>query len=181
MISPLPRYLHAPCCEDGEGHISNLEEVDYKSNLEEAVLSCRRNLKDFAFRQGVSSIRTICPWSQPRKIDDNLWPSNPVHMNERGYSALADLVLAAVQQNGGLDLNTNTNGRRGGSGSGEGSQGPGSGGGGSGGRLDTAPSGGPPRMCRGRGGCGSGWRSRRRSPLHKLPTNYCILIYCKKV
>ena len=67
VISPLPRYLHTRSCEEGEGHISNLDDVDYKSNLEEAVLSRRRNLKDFAFRQGVKSVRTMCPWSEENR------------------------------------------------------------------------------------------------------------------
>ena len=137
-MSPLPRYLHTRCCEE-EDHISNLDDVDYKSNLEDAVLSCRRNLKDFAFRQGVRSVRTMFPWSQLKKIEDDLWPSDPVHMSERGYSALADLVLAAVQQNGGLDLNPNNSGRGGRNSSGDGSRGPGACGGG--GRLDATPSG----------------------------------------
>ena len=49
-------------------------------------------------------------------------------MREKGYSALADLVLAAVQQNGGLDLNPNNSGRRGVSSNGEGSRGTSTGG-----------------------------------------------------
>ena len=69
-----------------------------------------------------------------------MWPSDPVHMSERGYSALADLVLAAVQQNGGLDLNPN-NSRRGGRSS-SGGDGRGSGAVGGGGRLGATPSGG---------------------------------------
>ena len=69
-----------------------------------------------------------------------MWPSDPVHMSERGYSALADLVLAAVQQNGGLDLNPNNSGRGGRSSSG--GDGRGSGAVGGGGRLGATPSGG---------------------------------------
>ena len=156
-MSPLPRYLHTRCCEE-EDHISNLDDVDYKSNLEEAVLSCRRNLKDFAFRQGVRSVRTVCPWSQLKKIEDNLWPSDPVHMCDRGYTALAGLVLSGVQQNGGLDLNPNS-GRGGGSG---------------GGRLGATPSGGTPGPTRGCSGRGGGWRARpnykgRLSSSHIMP------------
>ena len=141
VMSPLPRYLHTRCCEE-EDHISNLDDVDYKSNLEEAVLSCRRNLKDFAFRQGVRSVRTMFPWSQLKKIEDDLWPSDPVHMCDRGYTALADLVLSAVQQNGGLDLNPNS-GRGGRSSSG--GDGRGSGAVGGGGRLGATPYRGAPR------------------------------------
>ena len=155
-MSPLPRYLHTRCCEE-EDHISNLDDVDYKSNLEDAVLSCRRNLKDFAFRQGVRSVRTMFPWSQLKKIEDDLWPSDPVHMCDRGYTALANQVLSAVQQNGGLDLNPNS-GREGRSSSGGDGRGSGAVGGGR--RLGATSSGGTPGLTRGRSGRGGGWRTR---------------------
>ena len=69
-------------------------------------------------------------------------------MCDRGYTALAGLVLSGVQQNGGLDLNPNS-GRGGGSGAV-----------GGGGRLGAAPSGGTPGPARGRSGRGGGWRAR---------------------
>ena len=69
-----------------------------------------------------------------------MWPSDPVHMSERGYSALADLVLAAVHQNGGLDLNPNSG--LGGRSSSRG-DGRGSGAVNGGGRLGATPSGAP--------------------------------------
>ena len=34
VISPLPRYLHTRCCEEGEGHISNRDDVDYKVQIQ---------------------------------------------------------------------------------------------------------------------------------------------------
>ena len=74
--------------------MSNLEDEDYKPNMDKAFLSCRRNLKDFAFlscrrnlkdfafRKGIKAVRVICPWSQLRRIEDDLWPDDPVHMYE---------------------------------------------------------------------------------------------------
>ena len=64
------------------------------------------------------------------------------------------LILAAVQQNGGLDLNPNNSGRRGVSSNGEGSRGTGTGGGGGGGGgcLDAAPTGHPRGAHPGRAG-----------------------------
>ena len=52
LISLLTRYLYDGCCLDPE-HVSNLGEDDYQSNLEEVILTCRLNLKDFSFRQGI--------------------------------------------------------------------------------------------------------------------------------
>ena len=103
MISPLPRYLKDRCCEDVE-HVSNLEEEDYSVNLEEAIMACRRNLKDFAFRNNIKNIRVICPWTQLKKMEDVLWEAGPVHMSATGYSVLAGLVLSTVKQNEGLNL-----------------------------------------------------------------------------
>ena len=77
LMSPLPRYLNSGCCT-AEEHTTNIKEADYKSNLENAVLACRRTLRDFTFRQGIREIRVICPWSQIQKMDGELW-ADPVH------------------------------------------------------------------------------------------------------
>ena len=52
---------------------------------------------------GVRNVRIICPWSQPRHITSGPC-TDPVHMGERGFSVLADLVLTGVKQNEGMDL-----------------------------------------------------------------------------
>ena len=90
IISPLLRYLKDKCCRDSD-HVANLEKINYRSNQEEVIHACRKNLKDFAFRQGVRNIRVICPWSKLKLMEDDLCPTDPVHMMERGYSAVADL------------------------------------------------------------------------------------------
>ena len=48
LVSPLPRYLNNGCCAETE-HVVNLKEEDYKSKLDEVVVACRCNLKDFLF------------------------------------------------------------------------------------------------------------------------------------
>ena len=154
LISPLPRYLRDRCCNDID-HVANLEEEDYAANLEESIQSCRKNLKDFAFRQGIRNLRVICPWTNLRKLTINLWPVDPVHMCEEGFSALAEQVITTAKQNEGMDLvpskkNSNNSGGgldRGGGGGG----GHGDGGGGSNFAW---------KVQRGRGGQGRGWRGR---------------------
>ena len=64
-------YLNARCCKDTE-HVSNLEEDGYRHKLEKAVLSCRKNLKDFSFRQGIRNLRVVCPWSHLKHIKDDI-------------------------------------------------------------------------------------------------------------
>ena len=77
-------------------------------------------------------LRTLCPWSPLKKIEDNLWPTDLVHMREKGYSALADLVLAAVKQTVGMDMESikKTSNRGCSGGGGGGGSGVGGGGGG---------------------------------------------------
>ena len=67
LISPIPRYLKESCCRNPE-HVPNLKEDSYSTNLEDAVLASRRNLNDFAFRQGIRNIRVLGPWSNLRKL-----------------------------------------------------------------------------------------------------------------
>ena len=85
-------------------------------------------------------------------------------MREKGYSALADLVLAAVKQTVGMDMEsikkTSNRGCSGGGGGGGSGVGGGGGGDSGGGRLGATPPGDIPRLNRGRGGRGGGWRSR---------------------
>ena len=154
LISPLPRYLRDRCCNDID-HVANLEEEDYAANLEESIQSCRKNLKDFAFRQGIRNLRVICPWTNLRKMTINLWPVDPVHMCEEGFSALAEQVITTAKQNEGMDLvpskkNSNNSGGGVDRGSG-GGRGLGDGGGGSNFAW---------KVQRGRGGRGRGWRGR---------------------
>ena len=162
LISPLPRYLRDRCCSDLD-HVANLEEDDYATNLEESLQTCRRNLKDFAFRQGIRNMRVICPWTSLKKMTINLWPVDPVHMCQEGFSAMAELVLSTAKQNEGMDLvpSKKTNSNRGGGGGSGGSDGGNVGRGGSGGHDEGG--GGSSRAWkapRGRGGQGRGWRGR---------------------
>ena len=114
IVSPIPRYLRARCCLDTD-HVSNLEEDSYQSNQEEAIHACRKHLKDFAFRQGVRNLRVTNPWSKLKLLEGNLWPADPVHMAERGYTAIAAMLLKAIQQCAGMDLGISGGGDSGGS------------------------------------------------------------------
>ena len=151
MISPLPRYLEGRCCDQSE-HVSNILDEDYREVQEEAILACRRNLKDFAFRLGLKT-RVICPWSQLRNLEDDLWPTDPVHMDNKGYIAIAGQILVALQQYSSMDRELSKKG-----GGRDVSTGRGGGGGNS--RQGTTPTVGGWRPQRGRGRGGGTWRDR---------------------
>ena len=93
----LPRYLKDRCC-DNERHVSNLDDDNYGDLLEDAVLASRKNMKDFAFRQGLRNIRVLGPWSSLRKLGNNMWEIDQVHVNKEGFDAIAELVSTCASE-----------------------------------------------------------------------------------
>ena len=102
LICPLPRYLKDRCC-DNERHVSNLDDDNYGDLLEDAVLASRKNMKDFAFRQGLRNIRVLGPWSSLRKLGNNMWEDDQVHMNKEGFDAIAELVSTCASESRGME------------------------------------------------------------------------------
>ena len=94
IISPLPRYLYGKCCLDLD-HCTNFSDSDYRDTIESAILSCRRNLRDFAFRHGLRGCKVICPWSTLRGHAETLWTTDPVHMSKEGFDHIANLIWEA--------------------------------------------------------------------------------------
>ena len=97
IVPPLPRYLENSCCEDKE-HIPNINKASYKEDLEASVLSCKTNLKDFAFRKGIRMCRVISPWQVLRDVQDT-W-EDPVHLKKGGYMEIARMTEDAGRELG---------------------------------------------------------------------------------
>ena len=70
-------------------------EADYKTKLEEAVFTCKSNLRDFAFTSGMRSCRVIAAWAAMKKRP-NLWGPDPVHPVESGYDDIAKVIIACL-------------------------------------------------------------------------------------
>ena len=94
LVPPLPRYLEQSCCVDPT-HVANMQLKDYKAKLEEAVYSCKANLKDFAFTSGVRNCRVVASWSCMKKRAA-IWAADPVHPTEGAYDDLATVIAACV-------------------------------------------------------------------------------------
>ena len=84
-------FIIASCAE--KEHCSNFSDSDYRDSTEAAILACRRNLKDFAFRHGLRGCKILCPRSTLKKHAEQLWSTDPVHMTKEGFDLLAGLVL----------------------------------------------------------------------------------------
>ena len=79
-------------------HVPNLEDDNYSANLEDAVLASRKNLKDFAFRQGLRNIQVLGPWSSLRKLGITSWEEDQVHMNRAGFDTLEELITTCARE-----------------------------------------------------------------------------------
>ena len=102
LICPLPRYLKDRCC-DNERHVSNLDYDNYGDLLEDTVLASRKNMKDFAFRQGLRNIRVLGPWSSLRKLGNTMWEDDQVHINKEGFNTLAELISTCASESRGME------------------------------------------------------------------------------
>ena len=102
LICPLPRYLKDRCCGN-KRHVSNLEEDNYGDLLEDAILASRKNMKDFAFRQGLQNIRVLGPWSSLRKVSYNVWEDDQVHITKEGFDTIAELVSTCANESRGME------------------------------------------------------------------------------
>ena len=94
ILSPLPRYLQARCCNK-KTHTTNFSEVDYKQKLETSVYEAKNNLRAYSFREGIRNLREIGAWHLVKK--DDIWGSDPVHMKETGYDILAKNVVSTAE------------------------------------------------------------------------------------
>ena len=55
-------------------------------------------LKDFVFRAGIRNIRVLGLLRDLRKLGDQIWEDDPIHMREEGYNCLAGLVVTALAE-----------------------------------------------------------------------------------
>jgi len=94
LISPLPRYLERGCCPDS-GHVTNRTSADYKEELEKEIYSCKTNLKDFCFANGIRKCRIVSAWQTVKKIP-GIWRTDPIHLSAAGYAAIATAVCEAA-------------------------------------------------------------------------------------
>jgi hypothetical protein len=93
ILSPLPRYMDAPCCSL-EHHMVNMKQEDHAKNMEAEVYKMRKNLKDFAFRAGRRNATTVSTWGIVKRLV-NVW-AGPVYLQENGYFAISEAVVEAV-------------------------------------------------------------------------------------
>jgi hypothetical protein len=95
FMAPLPKYLEAGCCSDGD-HVANRREPDFRQKLEEAVFNSRTNIKNFAFRVGLRKCTTISTWGKIRKLS-GLW-RDEVCVSDEAYHIIGQAILEAAAE-----------------------------------------------------------------------------------
>ena len=94
VLSPLPRYMQARCCQK-KSHVTNFDEEDYKQKLETSVYEAKNNIRGYCFREGYRNLRVLGSWHLVKK-EANIWGKDPVHMEEAGYNSLARHVITVA-------------------------------------------------------------------------------------
>ena len=160
IITPLPRYAVAPCC-DAASHITNYREPDYLERLLSDLREVRSNFRSCLFSDKVRRASLVDPTPVAAgRLNSEDW-EDPVHPGKGILGSLADVVLNSVKYLDGKRKREEDDSREGGEGS----------------SRELIPwsrsSGNQPRWngpsgirsARGRGGRGGGrgWRGRRES------------------
>jgi hypothetical protein len=107
LLSPLPRYWHARCCDD-EDHVANLDEPGFKNELFSGLDGLRRIMKDSLHTSNVRDItiynttQISTDGSRTTSIDTRealaiMWGDYPVHPARDCYESLAEHLQTTLQ------------------------------------------------------------------------------------
>jgi hypothetical protein len=99
LLSPLPRYITAGCCNDEE-HAPNRKEKNFRFVLVSGLERTKKNIKMLAENSGLHNCTVFNPlWliAGPKKkseaeilhIIEKGWETDPVHPNTATYEKLA--------------------------------------------------------------------------------------------
>jgi hypothetical protein len=111
VVSPLPRYVTAPCCQD-EDHMPNRKRRGFLEETLAELEVFKKGLKDVLFSSNLRNARVMDPWIGLRHLsNEDIWGRDPVHPKDRWYDTIAEGVLITETKIGGKrkpgeDLNT---------------------------------------------------------------------------
>jgi hypothetical protein len=104
ILTPLMRYLVAPCCNN-PSHLINKTTDDYGKEMANALVETEGWLRDQAYMKRIKNYVVMCPnrllglqgsTMPTANTLGRLWQDNPVHMTGAGYQQLAEDLLEAL-------------------------------------------------------------------------------------
>ena len=98
ILSPLPRYATARCCEDSR-HLTNYGTKSYATGMGNSLAEIHTWLDDLAHGKRIANYEVMCPSSAiglennpDRKQLAKMWGKDPVHLAAAGYTMLAEKI-----------------------------------------------------------------------------------------
>ena len=103
LLSPLPRYSTAKCCQNEE-HITNFGKKGFGTSMGSKLAEIHSWIDDFARGKHIKNCEVICPASTIMTGDDiskkdlaAFWGSDPVHLTPMGYEKLGEQLSEKIE------------------------------------------------------------------------------------
>jgi hypothetical protein len=90
LLTPIPRYIWKPCCDNSE-HSTNVSEPGYLESQLGDLDACHRLWRGLAHRDKIKNLK-VC--NTGHLVADKLhWGSDPVHPHESGYDLITRYLI----------------------------------------------------------------------------------------
>jgi len=97
IVTPIPRYVIAPCCETTD-HLTNYLKEDFVSNMLDELNEVKGHFRSFLFSDNIRRASVI----NPTPLLDSNFPKqdwdNAVHPAKAFYDKLAELVISSAER-----------------------------------------------------------------------------------
>jgi hypothetical protein len=106
ILMPIARYITGKCCRKMI-HMTNYNNSDYARNISKSLDDIRDWSKALAFTKRIRNFKVICPMellqldltdASDKNQLTTIWDSDPVHLNNLGYTMLAEGILNVASE-----------------------------------------------------------------------------------
>ena len=93
VVTPLPRYVTAACCDDKD-HVPNRRSANFCGDIRDELSVLKRHLRDYLFVSGMRDVVVVDPNISVRSLAaTEIWGADPVHPRPEIYAAIAADLL----------------------------------------------------------------------------------------
>ena len=92
VLTPLPRYVGAPCCDD-PNHTTNRGAIDFYSNMKDGLETVRIIVQEYLVRKGYRSARVVDPnLSVKGHSAEAIWGKEAVDTSNKAVELIRDSI-----------------------------------------------------------------------------------------